>query len=686
MRCNSGFLRWPPLLVIIGSCLYLLLTFNTVNSSPVNQRLVRMIRDQENEQIISLRNGSTDYQQVTKESAEKCLFDGVLVPKSKATCASKPGCRVIQKTGECCPEFQCQCERDGKIYATGEKLVDPETPCRVCYCQGGEFICNNVTCYIRNDCEPKYIAGRCCPEYDNCPPLEHVKVGPTEMMLMTDLVDTTTPQSLENKETSTTVRSTILYPLPNNNQLGIKIKEITKVEEIRITNPPKIDSLPTAKTPLSTDTTSETPRSTQPVAEGSEVNKLEDIEAEEEESTRDTNKSVRHTVTEESLLEKMPEDFNLTEISTTEEELASFLSSTTPADAKLYPSVVQMGDRVVIVDHNGNTKPITIVGVEGLQLGGEELDHIEVSSVTPGTDEYISVSSGDDATNEIFEVEAPLGTTEMPGSEQERYEEDHQSASSSNVFLVASTPGVESSGENMVVLVNGTLGEEDDLIYDTVLYTAAPDGKSNETETFETTYFRDEESTENDTTENWLNARGFSVTEEAVSASTASTEESMSHQETYIEEDELANHELINPEYPPLPEDVSLYGREHGSAPFADEEMEQSRTHHDPVEKSLDTTTEKIAGGDNETVEEQKGSTTPQVESSEDSVLVVGEEISSPESLMVPPHNPKDDAESLKYRTEQIPVDTSLQVEDNRSSPDTGSDSSVPHERVKRSF
>lgn len=33
MRCNSGFLRWPPLLVIIGSCLYLLLTFNTVNSS-----------------------------------------------------------------------------------------------------------------------------------------------------------------------------------------------------------------------------------------------------------------------------------------------------------------------------------------------------------------------------------------------------------------------------------------------------------------------------------------------------------------------------------------------------------------------------------------------------------------------------------------------------------------------------
>ncbi|XP_059613420.1 uncharacterized protein LOC132259706 [Phlebotomus argentipes] len=661
MRCNSGFLRWPPLLVIIGSCLYLLLTFNTVNSSPIHQRVVRMLREQESEQIISPRNGSIDYQQVAKE-AEKCLLDGVLVPKSQATCATKPGCRVIQKTGECCPEFQCQCERDGKIYATGEKLVDPETPCRVCYCQGGEFICNNVTCYIRNDCEPKYIAGRCCPEYDNCPPLEHVKVGPTEMMLVTNPLETTTPEAMDNSETTTTVRSTILYPLPNNH-LGIKIKEITKVEEIRITNPPKIESLPTAKTPTSTDTaTAETPRSTAPVAstEGSDVNKLEDFEVGEEEATRDTNKSVRQTVTEESLLERMPEELNLTEISTPEEELVSFLSSTAPADAKLYPSVVQMGDRVVIVDQNGNTKPITIVGVEGLQLGGEELEHIELSSTASsmGGSDFISMASGDDATNEIFDVES--GTTEMPG----RDEEDHFRASSSNVFIVASTPQVESSGENLVLLVNSSLTDEDDTVYNTIIYTPAPDGNSNETEIFDTTYFPEDESTENDTTENWLNARGFSATSEEDTTSTspaAFAEESVSHPQTYIEEDELANHELINPEYPPLPEDVSLYGREHGSAPFADEDMEQSRTHHDHAEKSLmDASTERMIRL-NGTTDEPRGSTT------EDTVLKVEEEISSPESLVVPPHNPKDDAESLKYRSEQSLADESLQVEDNRS-------------------
>lgn len=509
------------------------------------------------------------------------------------------------------------------------------------------------------------------------------------MQLVTSPVDTATTQTLDNRDASTTVRSTILYPLPNNNQLGIKIKEITKVEEIRITNPPKIDSIPTVKTHTSTDTTAETPRSTTPAifpvasTEGSGVNKLEDIEMEQEESTRDTNKSVRQTVTEENVVVKAPEDVNMTEISTTEDDLENFQSSTQPTDAKLYPAVVQMGDRVVIVDHNGKNKPITIVGVEGLQLGGEDLDHIEMSSTagTPSTSDW-SVASADDSTNEIFDVDSSSGTTEMPYVEQERYEEeqDHQGASSSNVFLIASTPIVESSGELLVL--NGTFNdEENDTLYDTTIY--SPDGGSNETETFDTTYFRDEESTENDTTENWLNARGFSATSEEDTVSTSPAfEESVSHPDTYIEEDELANHELINPEYPPLPEDVSLYGREHGSAPFADDEMEQSRTHHESIEKSLDVSTEKISmaveKSENTTAEDGKN---PETSSQypDEKVMIFEEEISSPESLMIPPHNPKDDAESLKYQ--QIPVDTSLQVEDNRSS--SSPDSSEPR-RVKK--
>jgi len=34
---------------------------------------------------------------------------------------------------------------------------------------GGEIVCSPVTCFRRDDCMPKYVPGRCCPEYDNCP-------------------------------------------------------------------------------------------------------------------------------------------------------------------------------------------------------------------------------------------------------------------------------------------------------------------------------------------------------------------------------------------------------------------------------------------------------------------------------------------------------------------------------------
>lgn len=36
-----------------------------------------------------------------------CLRDGVEVQKSTVKCEVKSGCRLIQKTGECCPEYQC---------------------------------------------------------------------------------------------------------------------------------------------------------------------------------------------------------------------------------------------------------------------------------------------------------------------------------------------------------------------------------------------------------------------------------------------------------------------------------------------------------------------------------------------------------------------------------------------------
>lgn len=63
------------------------------------------------------------------------------------------------------------CEAGGKIYQNGERLEDPESPCRVCYCQSGEIVCTVIKCYTRADCMPRYVTGKCCPKYDHCPPV-----------------------------------------------------------------------------------------------------------------------------------------------------------------------------------------------------------------------------------------------------------------------------------------------------------------------------------------------------------------------------------------------------------------------------------------------------------------------------------------------------------------------------------
>uniref|UniRef100_A0A0K8V244 VWFC domain-containing protein n=1 Tax=Bactrocera latifrons TaxID=174628 RepID=A0A0K8V244_BACLA len=113
------------------------------------------------------------------------------------------------------------CQKDGRIYLNGDKLVDPETPCTVCYCQGGEILCSSVTCFHRDDCKPKYIAGRCCPEYDNCP------------VSIFDPSHNGNPSHNLSYETKETV--------PQNPK--ITIKEITKPIEIRITDDNKAISI-----------------------------------------------------------------------------------------------------------------------------------------------------------------------------------------------------------------------------------------------------------------------------------------------------------------------------------------------------------------------------------------------------------------------------------------------------------
>ncbi|KAK8740813.1 hypothetical protein OTU49_002700, partial [Cherax quadricarinatus] len=60
------------------------------------------------------------------------------------------------------------CQKDGVVYLTGERVEDPSNPCETCYCSGGEIVCSVIPCVWRDDCEGRHTAGVCCPSYDHC--------------------------------------------------------------------------------------------------------------------------------------------------------------------------------------------------------------------------------------------------------------------------------------------------------------------------------------------------------------------------------------------------------------------------------------------------------------------------------------------------------------------------------------
>ncbi|KAH8244201.1 hypothetical protein KR026_002329 [Drosophila bipectinata] len=185
----------------------------------------------------SSSNGSSTTESPTEQQQPQgqCLLEGVWVPETTVRCEKQANCRAIQRTGHCCPDYKCDCEKDGKTYANGYKLVDPDTPCTVCYCKGGDIVCSSVTCFRRDDCMPKYVPGRCCPEYDNCP-----------------ILDNNPPLASEPPVSITTISSTakpVAAAQPAGFNWNITIKEITKPTEIRITDDNKAKpAIPTRKT------------------------------------------------------------------------------------------------------------------------------------------------------------------------------------------------------------------------------------------------------------------------------------------------------------------------------------------------------------------------------------------------------------------------------------------------------
>ncbi|ODM95588.1 von Willebrand factor C and EGF domain-containing protein, partial [Orchesella cincta] len=135
---------------------------------------------------MTTQNGTDGFEQRVCSIDAVTYLDGETIPTSSpcehcvcrppgfactiTSCEYRPGCKAFRRSDQCCPEYQCECEKDGKIYQNGEKITDTNNPCEACYCQGGEIICAVIDCYWRNDCPPRYIDNRCCPMYDHCPP------------------------------------------------------------------------------------------------------------------------------------------------------------------------------------------------------------------------------------------------------------------------------------------------------------------------------------------------------------------------------------------------------------------------------------------------------------------------------------------------------------------------------------
>ncbi|XP_038215434.1 uncharacterized protein LOC119834950 [Zerene cesonia] len=162
-------------------------------------------------------------------ACERCACSGGEVQCEKQRCEPRPGCKAVHRPDHCCPTYQCECEQEGRVYGNGEKLVDPQDPCRVCYCQGGEVVCRRIACFVRDDCQPRLVPGRCCPEYDNCP-----LRGVTSVHGMTPSVSSTPAVEVNTSADSIPIEPTV----PK-----ITIKEITPVSEIPVVTDVKIKEI-----------------------------------------------------------------------------------------------------------------------------------------------------------------------------------------------------------------------------------------------------------------------------------------------------------------------------------------------------------------------------------------------------------------------------------------------------------
>lgn len=363
---------------------------------------------------------------------------------------------------------------------------------------GGEISCNAVTCYIRHDCEPKYIAGRCCPEYDNCPPLDQVK------------------------HTSTTTENSIISPNQSEtndkktNPLGISIKEITKPGEIRF---PK-----------------EKPKTNLKASNGNGTLPIQTKELTNQVTTTNTNE-------------------NLVESSDSESTQSSIVTRANKPDAdRAGPSVVHIGDKALILDKNSPSPSITVVGVEGLQLGEEFDDHekstdFNLTSLVNATDIEDSMYDESNFTY-IYDNSTNESWSKMYGNEN--FIDDNNYTLSSTLNYISSSTEYYPDNYYNISDYNATNNYDEDHVAsssDTIQVLA----------TFNDTFYEngnDSSLANNDDEDN-----NEALPPHSVSFG-GETNLHSTNSKPYVEDDDAPQHELISPGHPSIPDDFAILGRD----------------------------------------------------------------------------------------------------------------------------
>ncbi|EDV98921.1 mucin-5AC isoform X2 [Drosophila grimshawi] len=450
----------------------------------------------------------------------QCLLDGLWVSETMVRCEKQASCRAIQRTGHCCPDYKCDCEKDGKTYANGYKLVDPDTPCTVCYCKGGEIVCSSVTCFRRDDCLPKYVPGRCCPEYDNCP-----------------ILDNNPPLGSELNNVAPPTAKPMPAAPPAGFNWNITIKEITKPTEIRITddNHKVKQTIPTRKAPsteapstAATSTTSATATNPSTTTVAATVAAIDISEAPSTSAAAAAAASA--TTSSAAAMETIATPTQNTALST-DTNPQKALPVNGNDSLKLIASVGYIERPLSNSNkHNNNIvgqplKPLVSYTADGLQPVAEN-DPSKVNIKREYTTEGVAIAAGADSTYLQNGFQNALVENNAGGIAGEL---EPDTAGSDNIYHIISTTEGPSSGGSST---------EHQLSTEGILHI------SEESSTLGS----------NNTSELESSTEGLVLASSSSSSSSESPASSTTHSLHHMEEDEVPQVES-NPAYPSLPED-----------------------------------------------------------------------------------------------------------------------------------